>query len=85
MVMKDQFLISFPRVNRLTINLLEINLKINGKKVSYEREVGNTEMIISINESLADKAENKKFELCLKAKQGISITLIQSGSLTYWP
>ncbi len=46
MVMKDQFLISFPRVNRLTINMLETTLKINGKMVSHEREIGNTEMII---------------------------------------
>lgn len=81
----DQFLLSFSRIDKKLVEEVEVKLKINDKEVSMDKEVGNNEMLLRVNSMGTDGSQNKKFDFCLKSKTPVSVTLIQSSPLNYWP
>lgn len=82
----DEFLLSFSKADKKTIEEVDIRLKINEKQVSIDKESGNNEMLLRVNSLLGTEgSQGKKFEICFKSKAPVSITLIQSSPLNYWP
>lgn len=71
-------------MDKTAVEDVEIKVKVNDKEVSTDKEAGNNEMILRVN-SMGLDATNKKFDICLKSKIPVSITLIQSSPLNYWP
>lgn len=80
----DKFLVSFSGNDKKIAEKVNITFKVSGTIKTLEKQMGANEMVLSLSK-MNDLKASSNYELCLKTPKGLSVTLIQSSPIIYFP